>query len=192
MSDKEALDLMEVYESRMNACFSTSGRHNNFKKMLDLWQEYPAVRAVWDYVETAFLIVERFVKKTIQKVQELFKLTSNVIYSCEKVNGNQLAYLLRLLDKDGNLIWSKVGTTTRTIEERMREHLRYYRKYDVTTIEVTRVWDCGDTDAEGLESFLRSKYIRKFPGTFQKNDRFYHVEFDVNQADKWVQLYLTD
>lgn len=187
-----ALELMDLYYDRMCACTSTSGRNNNFKKMLALWEENEVVRAVWTFVKDAYFIVDRFVKGVVEKVKSLFKPTANVIYSCEKVEGNQLVYLLRLLDGEGNLVWSKVGTTTRTIEERMSEHLRYYRKYDIKTIEVTKVWDCGEVDAEGLESFLRSKYIRKYPGTFQKNDRFYQVEFDVEQAEKWVDFYLND
>lgn len=184
------LELMDIYYNRMCACTSTSGRSNNFKKMLALWEKNEAVRAVWTFVENAYLIVNRFVKRAVEKVKSLFKPTANVVYSCDKVEGKQLVYLLRLLDEKGNLVWSKVGTTTRTIEGRMNEHLRYYRKYGIKTIEVTKVWDCGEVDAEGLESFLRSKYIRKHPHTFQKNDRFYHVEFDVAQANEWVNFYL--
>lgn len=183
-----ALDAMDMYYNRMLACSSTSGRNNNFKKMLTLWQESPAVRAVWDFVEDAFLIVKRFVKRVIEQ----FKPTANVVYSCTKVEGEQLAYLVRLLDKNGNLMWSKVGTTTRTIEGRMGEHLRTYRKYGIATIEVTKVWDCGEVDAEGVESFLRAKYIRKYPKTFERNDRFRNVEFDIEEADKWVNSYLND
>lgn len=188
----EALELMDLYYDRMCACTSTSGRSNNFKKMLALWEENEVVRAVWTFVEDAYFIVDRFVKNVTNKIKSFFKPTANVVYSCDKVEGNQLVYLLRLLDEEGNLVWSKVGTTTRTIEERMSEHLRYYRKYGIKTIEVTKVWDCGEVDAEGLESFLRSKYIRKHPNTFQKNDRFYQVEFDLAQAEKWVDFYLND
>lgn len=188
----DALEMMDMYYDRMRACSSTSGRNNNFKKMLALWKENETVRAVWTFVEDAYLIVNRFVKNVVNKVKAIFKPTSNVIYSCEKVEGNSLVYLLRLLDEEGNLVWSKVGTTTRTVEERMKEHLTYYRKHGIKSIEVTKVWNCGEIDAEGLESFLRSKYIRKHPHTFYKNDRFAGIEFDIKEAEKWTESYLND
>ena len=105
-------------------------------------------------------------------------------------NGAQQVYLIRLLDADNALIWSKVGTTIRETSKRMKEHLRYYKKNGVCKLEVVRLWDCGEMDAEGLESEFRAHYIKKHPGTFRKNDRFINVEFDLDEADKIVANYL--
>ena len=176
------LVLMDTYAERMENCSSTSGRNYNFKKMLNLWENFPSVREIWDYIADAYRIVKRFVKRTISAVIP----SVNTNYP----EGSQLVYLVRLLDRDGELIWSKVGTTTRRIKERMAEHLRYYRKYGVTEVQVSRVWDCGELPAEGLESEFRAKYMKKYPGTFRKNDRFAGVEFDLEEADKIVENYL--
>lgn len=184
MNGREALNLMDTYADRMNACRSTSGRRNNFDKMLDLWEKFPAVRRAWDYIENAFLLVKRFVKKCFQPSN------ASICYSCDVIKGNQLVYLIRMLDVNNALVWSKVGTTTRAIEKRMKEHLRYYQEQGIATIEVVKIWDCGNRDAEGLESYLRSEYIRKYPGTFRKNDRFFHVELDKEEAEQLVAAYL--
>jgi hypothetical protein len=72
----------------------------------------------------------------------------------------------------------------------MKEHLRYYYDNGVRGIQVTRLWDCGDMEAEGLESEFRAHYIKSYPGTFKKNDRFINVEFDLEEADHIAASYL--
>lgn len=183
------LALMETYAERMANCSSTSGRNYNFKKMLNLWENFPAIREVWDYIADAYRIVKRFVKRVVSAVIPAVGVTVNKA-DTEYPEGSQLVYLVRLLDRDNELVWSKVGTTTRSIKKRMAEHLRYYRKYGVTEVQVTRVWNCGELPAEGLESEFRAKYMKKYPGTFRKNDRFAGVEFDLDEADKIVENYL--
>lgn len=180
---------MDKYAERMNNCASTSGRKYNLKKMVELWEKFPSVREVWDYVADAYLITKRFVKRIISTVVPSIAVNTKSVET-NHPEGSQLVYLVRLLDMDGELVWSKVGTTTRTIRKRMAEHLRYYRKYGVTDIEVTRVWNCGNLPAEGLESEFRAKYMKKYPGTFRKNDRFAGVEFDLIEADKIADEYL--
>ena len=184
-----ALEQMNLYYDEMCACNSTDKRTKVFKKMLALWQESEIVRTIWDYCEKAHRLIDRFMTKV---KRAMFKPMRNVVFSCNRVEADELAYALRLLDENGNLIWSKVGTTVRSMEERLREHLRDYKKDGVVTIEVTRVWDCGTIKAEGVESMLRAEYIRKYPGTFQKNDRFAGVEFDLTEADALVNKYLTE
>ena len=180
---------MDMYAERMNNCASTSGRKYNLKKMVELWEKFPSVREVWDYVADAYFITKRFVKRIISTVVPSIAVDTKSVET-NHPEGSQLVYLVRLLDMDGELVWSKVGTTTRTIKKRMAEHLRYYRKYGVTDIEVTRVWNCGNLPAEGLESEFRAKYMKKYPGTFRKNDRFAGVEFDLIEADKIADEYL--
>jgi hypothetical protein len=55
---------------------------------------------------------------------------------------------------------------------------------------VHRVYDCGELPAEGLESYFRAKYIKKYPNSFKKNDRFINEFFDLMQADKIAEKYL--
>lgn len=163
-------------------------RRKLFEVARALYENFASVRKLWDFIETARLYVNRFIRKVVATVAPATCIEWNGIQPMQ--NGVQQVYLIRLLDADNALIWSKVGTTTRETSKRMKEHLRYYKKNGVCRLEVVRLWDCGAMDAEGLESEFRAHYIRKYPGTFRKNDRFINVEFDLAEADKIVENYL--
>ena len=89
------------------------------------------------------------------------------------------------------MVCSKVGTTTRTVKQRLTEELRSntYKKIGCVRAVINRVYDCGDMPAEGLESYFRAMYIKKFPQSFKKNDRFMNTFFDFKEADKIVEKY---
>ena len=72
----------------------------------------------------------------------------------------------------------------------MKEHLKYYEKLGVVEIIVDQIWNCGNIPAEGLESWFRAIYIRKWPDKFNKNDRFFDVDFDLDEAQMWYEKYL--
>ena len=176
------LEAMEVAYSNLQNRPTSSGRSYWFHKMLALYNVSKAIQKVWNYIESARLLVNRFIKRA----------SATIVYKVEHnyPNGAQLVYLIRLLDEKGKLIWSKVGTTARAIDIRMREHLRYYKKAGAARVEVNRIYNCGELPAEGLESEFRAKYMRKYPNTFQKNDRFTSVEFDLIEADEIARNYL--
>lgn len=102
----------------------------------------------------------------------------------------QKCYLFRFFDCDGNLVCSKVGTTTKPILVRIKSELREYEKLDVTTCVIDRIYDCGELPAEGMESYFRAEYIRRHPTAFRKNDRFFSVAFDLEEADRICASYL--
>lgn len=176
------LEAMEIAYSNLQNRPTSSGRQYWFHKMLALYKANKTVQKVWEYIDSARLLINRFVKKC----------AAAIVYQVKHdyPKGSQLVYLIRLLNESDKLIWSKVGTTTRAIDTRMREHLRYYKKNGVTKVEVSRIYNCGTLPAEGLESEFRAKYMCKYPGTFQKNDRFTAIEFDLNEADEIANNYL--
>lgn len=100
-------------------------------------------------------------------------------------------YLFEFLNEKGESLCSKVGTTTRKVRQRLNEELRSdtYRNMGAVSVVIHRVYDCGDIPAEGLESFFRAEYIRKFPNSFKKNDRFINEKFDLVEADKIAEKY---
>lgn len=102
----------------------------------------------------------------------------------------QKCYLFRFFDSEGNLIFSKVGTTTKPILNRIKSELREYEKWDVVSCIIDRVYDCGTMPAEGMESYFRWEYIRRHPTAFRKNDRFFNVAFDLNEADEIMRKCL--
>ena len=102
----------------------------------------------------------------------------------------QKCYLFRFFDSEGNLICSKVGTTTKPILIRIKRELNDYAKLDAVTFVIDRVYDCGHVPAEGVESYFRAEYIRRHPEAFRKNDRFFSVAFDLEDADRICRAYL--
>lgn len=106
------------------------------------------------------------------------------------IDNKELCYLFEFYDSNNNLVCSKVGTTTRTVRTRLREELKAYSKMGVTSAKVNRIYDCGEYPAEGLESLIRSKYIKLYPKAFKKNDRFFDKYFDLAECDEMVKNYL--
>ena len=106
-------------------------------------------------------------------------------------NGEQ-CYLFEFYDDNNNLICSKVGTTKRTVRQRLIEELRSktYTSMGVTKAIINRIYNCGDLPSEGLESLIRSEYIKKYPKSFKKNDRFIGERFDFNLCDEIAENYL--
>lgn len=102
----------------------------------------------------------------------------------------QKCYLFRFFNTDGGLVCSKVGTTTKPILNRIKDELRDYAKLDIVTCVIDRIYDCGQLPAEGMESYFRAEYIRRHPTHFRKNDRFFDVAFDLDEADQICSAYL--
>jgi hypothetical protein len=192
----DPLTDMEISVANIASAKTSHLRKKWFNVALAFFNEFPAVREVWNYLENVRLYAERFVKKVADVVRDAvenilpprMRIEWNGIEQMPK--GVQQGYLIRLLDRNKQLIWSKVGTTTDKTGVRMTQHLRYYKKDGVRFVEVVRLWDCNGLDAEGLESMFRAHYIRKHPGTFRKNDRFTGVEFDLEEADRLMENYL--
>lgn len=106
-------------------------------------------------------------------------------------DAEQKCYLFTFFDAENNMVCSKIGTTTRTVRQRLIEELKSntYKKIGCVRAVVNRVYDCGKLPAEGLESYFRAMYIKKYPDSFKKNDRFMHTWLDLKEADKIVAEY---
>ena len=189
MTNAEILSKMDELHSELMTATTTNDRRKYLEAMTLIYNEHPFLSKYWELRENARKLVDRIVRKTAEIAQHIaeniapsFRVEWNGIQPMD--DGVQQLYLVRLLDRNHQLIWSKVGTTTRKTAKRMTEHLSYYKKDGVRYIEVVRLWDCGDVEAEAFESTFRSHYIRKHPHTFRKNDRFIGVEFDLAEADK--------
>lgn len=88
--------------------------------------------------------------------------------------------------------FTKIGTSAKsTCFERLRDEVKYYneRGLGITKVIIKRIYNCGDTPAEGFESFCRAKFIKKYPGTYHKHDRFFGVEIPVEEYDKLWKMY---
>ena len=87
---------------------------------------------------------------------------------------------------------AKIGTTTRAVLKRLKEELqsKTYKEMGCVRAVINRVYDCGNLPAEGLESYFRATYIKRYPDSFKKNDRFISTFFDLTEADKIAEKYL--
>lgn len=124
------------------------------------------------------------------------KVAYNILMSedCPSLldHATQKCYLFTFFDDNDNLVCSKVGTTTRKVRDRLREELNSdtYKKMGCAKAVIQRVYDCGDIPAEGLESRIRAEYIKKYPDSFKKNDRFIDKYFDFTEIDRIAMQYL--
>ena len=138
--------------------------------------------------------IKSYIKKFADKIEEACKTFYHITLKTKNVlrGGKQLVYLFKFYDKHGTLICSKVGTTTRLPETRLKEELKYYQNHgiDVVDAEICSVIDCGAIPAEGAESHTRAFYIRKHPDAFCKNDRFFGIDIATRTFNKLVEEYL--
>lgn len=132
-------------------------------------------------------------KKKEQKTAEERPQHPGIEFVCPDIatKDSEKFYLIRAFDANGKRIFSKVGTTIREMLTRMKEHLKAYEKLGIVKIVVDKVWDCGDLPAEGFESWFRAWYIRRWPTKFNKNDRFFDVDFDLEEAQRIFTQYET-
>ena len=114
-------------------------------------------------------------------------LTNGIVRLLDEAT--QKCYLFRFFDIDGELVCSKVGTTTNPVLDRIKRELRDYEKLNVVTCVIDRIYDCGQLPAEGMESYFRAEYIRRHPTAFRKNDRFFGVDIAPEVFDEIVNSF---
>lgn len=142
---------------------------------------------------------EETIKTYIRKFADLLEKAKSIFYHVtQKVKkvlrgGKQLVYLFKFYDSNGKLICSKVGTTTRLPEQRLKEEVKYYQEHGipVAETEICSVIDCGAIPCEGAESVTRAAFIHKFPDAFCKNDRFFGVDIPTRTFNAIVKNYLS-
>ena len=138
------------------------------------------------------------IKGYVKKFQNLLETAKKVFYhitlKAKKVlrGGKQLVYLYKFYNSDNELICSKVGTTTRLPEQRLKEEIKYYTKHGIPVdhAEICSIIDCGAIPAEGAESITRGLFIYRYPDAFKKNDRFFGVDIPIRTFNTIVKDYL--
>lgn len=139
--------------------------------------------------------IKNYVRKFANLLEKAKKTFYHVTQKTKKVlrGGKQLVYLFKFYDAENELICSKVGTTTRLPEQRLKEEIKYYRKREIPVdhADICSVIDCGDIPAEGAESVTRAAFIRNHRETFKKNDRFFGLDIPTRTFNKIVNEYLS-
>lgn len=147
-----------------------------------------------NWTKYAISTIKNYIRKFEVLLDEACEVFYHITQKVKQVlrSGKQLVYLYKFYYDNGELICSKVGTTTRLPEQRLKEEIRYYRNHgiDVGDAKICSIIDCGNIPAEGAESYTRAQYIRKYPGAFCKNDRFFGVDIPTKSFNKFVNEYL--
>lgn len=97
-------------------------------------------------------------------------------------HGEQV-YFFKFFNDKGEILWTKIGTTTKSYLDRLKQEIYYYNKrgHGVAKVLVESVLNCGDIPAESYESYLRAILIKEFPNTWKKNDRFFGTNIPVDR-----------
>lgn len=140
--------------------------------LCEIWDNFTKWQSKYSLDKVAMTIIE-IVEKVVKKRKS--RPRADII---EKVpitfaRGTKLCYLFKFYDNNGELIYTKVGTTERTIRERLSEELRQYRKNcDISHATVESVFDTGDLFPEGVQDYIKGVWMRKYNKYYVRNDRF--------------------
>lgn len=188
MSNVEILKEMDRLYNELQNATSTKERKAHYFLMTSLMENHKFLFKFWEIREHMRLWTKKIIRvvpETVQKVAE--KLSPQLRVNWNEIeipkDGTHTFYLIQLLNRDFELIWSKIGTSDH-IKRRMREHLSYYKKYGIEYIKVQRVYECGRIGAEYYESKFRAYYMSKYMEQYQRTDRFIGVQFDLEKTDK--------
>lgn len=116
-----------------------------------------------------------------------------IIYKTKKTDTHNVdkIYLVRFYEND-KLLFSKVGTTKRTVKTRVKEEIKAYEKsgYVITKVKIIDFVEVANESLSlGVECQLKAKLIKKYQNSFIKNDRF-TIKIKKDEFQKIVKKYL--
>ena len=169
------------------------GCYERYQQSYKNWKEH-----WWETVETIYHQSEKWAKLyIIDPIEKTIRAAARMV-SKIKAESNNICYWTRLIGETGSIIYNKIGTTTQSVETRMRQILskQYKDGYErLVDYDVIASWDCGNKSPEGLESYLRAMLIKKYNSqNYVKNDRFFiGVSFQeptIEEMNGWAMEYL--
>lgn len=172
-------DLEGIYERFMNA--PANWKNHWWEGVVEIFKSCAefAKKYTLDIIHRVLVKGAEIIEGTLAKIT-----TSDVkIFvnpDLEEIVGNQ-CYLFKFYDRNNQIIFTKIGKTTRKYMTRLREEIRGYRKsgFDVASVYVADLFDCGNFPPEGYESLVRTKFMKQFPNTWHRNDRYFCVDIPV-------------
>lgn len=164
----------------------------------DYHKVYSAYIKLTKYIEKGIVIGYKWIKDFIidktQKVKNRIRRISkgNAFYDIHRAA--KWFYLMYYYDFNGNFLFSKVGTTERTLYKRANEHANNYAgSYkDVWTVKIIKGWDCGKINPKHIELDMIDYLAECYPSTHVPNDRFNIVvdpEIIEEKIKQWLPVY---
>ena len=169
------------------------GAKKRFENTNKRWKNY-----WWECLTEIFKTSKKWIKKYIldpinQVISEAITTADEMVeiqYNNFKDDGNN-CYLFKFYTYDDTVI-SKIGTSTRSVLGRIIQEINAYRKngFDIYKGVIESVIDCGTLPPEGAESRARAEFIKKYPNTYLKNDRFIGVDIPTEDFNNLITAYL--
>lgn len=171
---------------------STSRRWKKawWEVICDIWNNFKHWQEKYDLDMVAMTIITK-VKKAVSRISNYgAEVIEKVPITFAK--GTKICYLFKFYNSEGDLLFSKVGTTERTTQQRLKEEIIYYKKrsLDVAKAVIESVFDTGDLEPEGAQDYAKGHFIRKYKNCYIRNDRF-ACDIDVNEFNTLISNYLT-
>ena len=184
-------DLEGIYERFMNA--PANWKNHWWEGVVEIFKSCAefAKKYTLDLVHRALVKSAKIIEEAVTRISTKdVKITVNP--HLEEIVGKQ-CYLFKFFDSNGKILFTKIGTTTRKYMTRLREEIRGYRKsgFDIASVHVADLFDCGKFPAEGYESLMRAKFIKQFPDTWHRNDRFFGVDIPVADFRAVCNMFAT-
>ena len=132
------------------------------------------------------------VRVAVRRFKDGRSVQMNYLPECgEDVKGQHTAYLFKFYGEDRTApLFTKIGTTERTVNERLRQEIGEYAKnFPIQSVDICKIVDCGARPPEGCESYLRCMLMKDYPGTWKKNDRFFDTDVDTDRFVKLCQEF---
>lgn len=101
---------------------------------------------------------------------------------------NKFFYLVKFYDSQGKFLVSKIGTTERSVQQRLREHFRKgtpYSKMGAEYVQVDKVYKCSQ-DPRGIESYVRGLLMLKY--NLFGQDQFYE-NIEWQEIEEEIEAY---
>lgn len=178
MTRKEVADITGYAESTLSSMKKTLPEYADlavvlFGKMESIFKD-----------EVCEIAVDVPAVRTVIRRHGGVKIPMNFLPGCgDDVPGQKTVYLIKFYTDNREIpVFSKIGTTERTVEKRLRDEIAYYRKrgFDIRSTDICKIVDCGTGKPERLESFLRSVFMGKYGEAWRKNDRFFGIDIPID------------
>lgn len=162
---------------------------------VDYHKVYSAYTKLIKYIEKGIVIGYKWIKDFIidktQKVKNRIRRISegNAFYDIHRAA--KWFYLMYYYDFNGNFLFSKVGTTERTLYKRADEHEKNYTGTykNVWTVKIIKGWDCGKINPKHVELDMIDYLAECYPNTHVPNDRF-NIVIDPDIIDEKINTWL--
>lgn len=196
-TDEEKFEIgFKEFTRRIEEKKSSSYIGRAYKALLTLVKEGAEWMKNYIFRPTMRLLKDRIIRNTranrgeirrdSKKCPTASQLKDKVIFANESLwhpRGVQQFYICRLLGEGGNLIYQKIGTTSRDTVTRMIEHIQRYWKDGVRQCVVDKVYEVIGMNSRIVESYFCALYGKRYPEYYKPNDRFTKLVISSHEAD---------